>query len=160
MHIIIAGVHIIICTEIDTELEFLEWNLLFVSSKTWKTNLCSLRVHDHSYAHQWCAPFPLPIALALLWHLPRTFCCYIFTSACMENGKSWFRIPVVWNNISQWCVPNCPYDQQVWWVYYLWLISFLIPIYVFFQEVGSIIGKKGEIVKKFREEVRKYWCLS
>lgn len=24
-----------------------------------------------------------------------------------------------------------------------------------FQEVGSIIGKKGEIVKRFREEVRK-----
>jgi hypothetical protein len=23
----------------------------------------------------------------------------------------------------------------------------------FFQEVGSIIGKKGEIVKRFREEV-------
>lgn len=26
-------------------------------------------------------------------------------------------------------------------------------MFVFFQEVGSIIGKKGEIVKRFREEV-------
>jgi len=26
--------------------------------------------------------------------------------------------------------------------------------FLFVQEVGSIIGKKGEIVKKFREEVR------
>lgn len=25
--------------------------------------------------------------------------------------------------------------------------------FVYFQEVGSIIGKKGEIVKRFREEV-------
>ena len=26
---------------------------------------------------------------------------------------------------------------------------------LFFQEVGSIIGKKGEIVKRFRDEVRR-----
>lgn len=29
-----------------------------------------------------------------------------------------------------------------------------MSIFCAFQEVGSIIGKKGEIVKKFREEVR------
>lgn len=33
-------------------------------------------------------------------------------------------------------------------------ISILTRSFLSFQEVGSIIGKKGEIVKRFREEVR------
>ena len=28
------------------------------------------------------------------------------------------------------------------------------------QEVGSIIGKKGEIVKRFREEVQRYFITN
>lgn len=37
---------------------------------------------------------------------------------------------------------------------FLFFFFFYVIFFLFsFQEVGSIIGKKGEIVKRFREEV-------
>lgn len=41
-------------------------------------------------------------------------------------------------------------------VYIMLIYIFNLFLFYFFQEVGSIIGKKGEIVKRFREEVSKH----